>query len=40
MSCGKMNWKKAMQIAREEYPNMSLKKRKKVAGNIISKARE
>lgn len=37
MACGKhtMKWKNAMQIARREYPNLSVERRRKVAGAII-----
>jgi len=37
MPCGKhtMKWKRAMQIARREYPSLSLNRRRKIAGSII-----
>ena len=35
MSCGKMKWNKAMGIARREYPNRSLKARKRIAAGIV-----
>lgn len=40
MPCGKMRWKKAMSIARREYPGMSLKRRKKVAAAIVGKRKK
>lgn len=30
-----MKWKRAMGIARREYPNASLKRRKKIAAGIL-----
>lgn len=37
MLCRKsgMPWKRAMSIARREYPRLSLKRRRKIAGGII-----
>ena len=37
MPCGKhsMKWKNAMAIVRKEYPNLSVSRRKKIAGAII-----
>lgn len=34
MGCG-MTWKRAMGIARREYPSRSLKSRKKIAAGIL-----
>ena len=41
MPCGKhtMKWKNAMQIARREYPRLSLSRRRKVAGAIVRRKR-
>jgi len=41
MSCGRntMKWKRAMQIARREYPNLGLKRRRMVAAAITRKKR-
>jgi len=37
MPCGRktMTWKRAMAIARRNYPHLSLARRKKIAGSII-----
>jgi len=37
MPCGKhtMKWRRAMSIARREYPNAGLNRRKRIAGSII-----
>lgn len=37
MPCGKgsMTWKRAMAVARRQYPDMGLERRKKVAGRIV-----
>lgn len=39
MACrkGSMRWKKAMKIVRKQYPKLSLKRRERIAGAIISK---
>lgn len=36
MVCRKsgMTWKRAMRIARKQYPHFSLKRRRKIAGKI------
>ena len=41
MVCGRktMKWKKAMQIARRNYPNLGLKRRRMVAAAITKKKR-
>jgi len=36
MTC-KMSWKRAMEIARKEYPKLSLKKRRRIAARIMRK---
>ena len=37
MACGKgtMKWKKAMNIARTNYPRLSLNRRRRIAGSIL-----
>lgn len=37
MVCGKktMKWKRAMAIARRQYPRLSIKRRRKIAGSIL-----
>ena len=42
MPCGKksMKRKRAMDIARREYPNLSLARRRKIAGRIIHKKKK
>jgi len=37
MACGRntMKWKKAMRIAKKNYPNLSLERRRKIAGSIV-----
>lgn len=39
MACGKstMKWKRAMGIARREYPRASLQRRRKIAASITRK---
>lgn len=41
MPCGKhtLKWKRAMQIARREYPNLGVSRRRKIAGAIIGGSR-
>jgi len=41
MGCNKkMNWERAMRIARKEYPRASLKRRRKIAGSILGGSRK
>lgn len=42
MSCGKhtMKWKSAMQLARREYPNLGLERRRRVAAAITRKKKK
>jgi hypothetical protein len=37
MACGKhtMKWKRAMALARREYPHLGIKRRRMVAGAIV-----
>lgn len=41
MPCEKssITWKRAMNVARKQYPKASLKRRKKIAGSIIGGSR-
>jgi hypothetical protein len=34
-----MTWDRAMRIAREEYPNLGLARRRKIAGSILGGSR-
>jgi len=42
MPCGKntMKWKRAMAVARREYPRAGLRKRKRIAGSILGGKRK
>lgn len=41
MPCGRntLKWKKAMRIAKENYPQLGLERRRKIAGSIVGGSR-